>query len=84
MVSALAGWWAVSLVVSGFFWWRFSIWPLVFGFILIDGYYGGFFSIPLLSLAVLVLAGLEVVFKPWLLLYNDQHALVQKDQSQVS
>lgn len=84
VICALSGWWLLSVFLGLFFWWRYSIWPLVVISILLDGYYGSFFTLPILSLSLIVLAGIEVVCKPWLLLYNDENVLVQKNQSPTS
>jgi len=72
----LAQFFLFALAITLWYVFRYSGYELIFLAILIDGYYGAFFSIPVLSISTLVLVVSINVIKPSLLMYTEKNEMV--------
>jgi len=65
-----------ALVVTIWYVFRYSGYELIVLAILIDGYYGAFYSVPLLSIATLMFVFSINIIKPSLLMYTEKNEMV--------
>ena len=72
----LAQFFLFALVITLWYMFRYSGYELIFLAVLIDGYYGAFFSMPILSVSTLALVFLVNIIKPSLLMYTEKNEMV--------
>ena len=63
-VALFIGWWWVWVPVVCLYAWYYDGWWIVIVAVLIDGYYGAFSAVPILSMATLALVIVVTMIRP--------------------
>jgi hypothetical protein len=72
----LAQFFSFALFVAVWYVFRYSGYELIILAVLVDGYYGAFFSLPLLSLGTTAFVFFVNFIKPSLLMYTERNEMV--------
>jgi len=74
----LTPWYFLAILLSLWYMFRFFGFELIFLAILIDGYFGAFYEVPVVSIVTIILVFLIDSFKSLLLMYTDNNEAVSK------